>query len=87
MTVHSTLENVTITVLPALDQIKWIVLTVHTTHSGNRVLDVPVTKNGQAITARSTKALVISNVKMDVMDHMIPTVSNVIPILPGIAIN
>lgn len=41
----------------------------------------------QAITAGSIQATVISNVKTDVTDHMILTVSNVIPMLPGISRN
>ena len=42
-----------------------------------------MTKSGQAITVRSTKALVTSNVLADVMDHMTPTVSIVTKMLPG----
>ena len=46
--------------LHALHQVKWILLTGQITQSGNRMLDVPVTKNGLAITARSMKVHMIS---------------------------
>jgi hypothetical protein len=42
-----------------------------------------VTKSGQDITVRSMEANVISNVKTDVMDHMIPTVSTAMKTPPG----